>query len=41
MGTAILCHNKYKNILPMKLNNVYLGPKYKNKDILKKERQVN
>ena len=35
VGTAILCHNKFKNILPIKLNNVYLGPKYKNKDILK------
>ena len=40
VGTAILCHNKYKNILPMKLNNVYLGPKYKNKDIIKTIRKA-
>ena len=34
VGSAILCHKKYKKILPKKVKNMYLGPKYSNSFVL-------
>ena len=35
VGSAILCHNKHKKILPKNLEGMYLGPKYSNSVVLK------
>jgi len=41
VGSAILCHNKYKKILPINLESMYLGPKYSNSEVLKNIKKNN